>query len=71
MTIGYLVYCMKCGREWLVTEEGFDPVIGFSCEYCSSLGQLDIQQIVCAALTEEQLYKITLLDNGLAKKVDF
>lgn len=72
MGIAYIVYCSKCKRDpWVIEDDKYDPVSGFSCEYCSSLGQLDMNKIACSVMTEEQLYGYILMKDGLAKKVDF
>lgn len=72
MGIAYVVYCSKCKRNpWVIEDERYDPVIGFSCEYCSSLGQLDMRKITYAIMTEEQFYGYLLIESGLIKQVSF
>lgn len=72
MGLGYVVYCAKCKRDpWVIESDKYDATIGFACEYCSSLGQLDMQKIAYSVLDEDQLLGFLLMESGLAKKVEF
>lgn len=72
MGVGYLIYCAKCKRDpWVIEYDDFDSVKGFSCEYCSSLGQLDMQQIACQVLTEEQIFCYTMIKEGFLRQESF
>jgi DNA-directed RNA polymerase subunit RPC12/RpoP len=71
MTTGYMVYCFKCNRNWVIEEDKLDAKIGFACEYCSTLGQLDMQQITCKVLDSEQIHNYNLVKYGLARVETF
>lgn len=72
MGLAYMVYCSKCKREpWVIESNEYNATPNFSCEYCSSMGQLDMEKIVCSVLTEEQFSRYLLMEYGLARKVDF